>query len=48
MPVQLSEEEGVLETAVKAMKSPFMTSVVIIRHKKKFFHFPSYPRENWK
>ena len=35
MPEQPSEEEGFLETVVKAMKSPFMTSVVIIRHKKK-------------
>ena len=39
MPVQLSEEEGFLGTAVKAMKSQFMTSVVIIRYKKKILSF---------
>ena len=43
MPMQLSEEEGFLETAVKTKKRPFMTSVVIIRHKKKSFIFLATP-----
>ena len=42
MPVRLSSEEGLPETAVKASKRPFMIAAAIISHLKKIIIIINY------